>query len=336
MYRNVYFLSRWGTRDSRAGLTTGLVCQTSFVSLRPRNGPLYTNDDRTHSFFSFSLSFTLPLCLSVSRCSDVRVTTEKRVSLARQKEGRDPLRRSRSGTASRCGIDDGWLALVTTHGTHRSSPSLPLPRRTRATALLPGERLPYFSLGVSPGVGRIFALIVCVCVCVHAHDLSLPILLARRASLSLSKTGSRPISPSRTFKLSSALALFSSRFAFLSLGLDPAYFIFFFFFFFFFLRSPRGCFSFLSTRARRLENDALIRLARTPHQQPLYKPSAASACLSPFRHAPPLLASASNHEFLASSPSFVLLAIYSLIVDSGMPSCRKQLLDDTFISIVWE
>ena len=178
----------------------------------------------------------------------------------------------------------------------------------------------------------------CVCVCVCACTRSFP----TDSSCSPCFSFSLQNRVSSDFPFEDLQALFSSRPFFFSFCVSFArprsglFYFLFFFFFFFFLRSPRGCFSFLSTRARRLENDALIRLARTPHQQPLYKPSAASACLSPFRHAPPLLASASNHEFLASSPSFVLLAIYSLIVDSGMPSCRKQLLDDTFISIVWE
>ena len=119
---------------------------------------------------------------------------------------KDSFRRSRSGTASRCGIDDGWLALVTTHGTHRCSPSLPLPRRTRVTALLPGERLPTFLSVCRPAwdvtayirsrVSRVcmhVCLCVCVCVLVHAHDLSyrfflLTVLLASESSsLSLSK-----------------------------------------------------------------------------------------------------------------------------------------------------
>ena len=184
---------------------------------------------------------------------------------------------------------------------------------------------PYFSLGVSPGVGRyrvyslsrlscLYARVsVCVCVCVGACTRSfLPILPAHRASrerefLSFSlQTDSRPpcLRPIPLKDLQTLLRPVFRFFLSFREKSQPRSFIFFFFFVF---TKEAGCFSSLSTRARRL--GTVVRANTRTHTTStmLYnRLQQARACLRFVTlHG---CSSASNREFLASlARSFFLL-----------------------------
>lgn len=269
--------------------------QTRSFLFRSRNGVPCIYQRRSYTLFSFLSPSLCSLSLSVPRC------------LRRPCFDGDSFRRSRSGTASRCGIDDGWLALVTTHGTHRCSPSLPLPRRTRATALLPGERLPTF-LSSCPPAWDVTAYIRsrAHCVCVHTifptDSSSRPLLLPpNRASGPIPLKDLQALAP---FFFPFLAFLLSSRekprprsgsFSFFALA-------------------ERGCFSFLSTRARqtRQRRRADVHAASTTLYNRLQR---ARACLR--------FVAASRRACFVGVRSSRLCS--STIDATGMPSCRKRL-----------